>query len=166
MAERESADYYEDLLAELAKAADKPAGEVATKAANWVISDLFGALNKAGLAIADSPVSAAQGAELLQLVGDGTISGRMAKDVFEEMFDGGRGAAEIVAEKGLKQVSDSGELEAIIDQIMADNPAQVEQFRAGKDRVLGFFVGQVMKATSGNANPKVVNELLAKKLKG
>ncbi len=165
-AERQSADFYEELLAELAKLSGKPAKEVATRAANWVIGDLFGHLNKAAVAIADSPVSAARGAELLQLVDDGTLSGRMAKDVFEEMFESGRSASEIVAEKGLRQVSDSGELETIIDRVLADNPAQLEQYRAGKDKVLGFFVGQVMKATAGKANPKVVNELLCKKLKG
>ncbi|MCH8202497.1 MAG: Asp-tRNA(Asn)/Glu-tRNA(Gln) amidotransferase subunit GatB [Proteobacteria bacterium] len=165
-AERQSADFYEELLEELAKLSGKPAKEVATRAANWVIGDLFGHLNKAAVAIADSPVSAARGAELLQLVDDGTLSGRMAKDVFEEMFASGRSASEIVAEKGLRQVSDSGELETIIDRVLADNPTQLEQYRAGKDKVLGFFVGQVMKATAGKANPKVVNELLAKKLKG
>ncbi len=166
VAERQSADFYEELLAELAKLSGKPAKQVATRAANWVIGDLFGHLNKAAVAIADSPVSAARGAELLQLVDDGTLSGRMAKDVFEEMFASGRSASEIVDEKGLKQVSDSGELEAIIDRVLADNPTQLEQYRAGKDKVLGFFVGQVMKATQGKANPKVVNQLLAKKLKG
>ena len=164
-AEHESADYYEELLKELAKASGKSPREVATRAANWVIGELFGHLNKAGLAITDSPVSAVRGAELLELVDDGTLSARMAKDVFEEMFASGRTAAEIVAEKGLKQVSDTGELEAIIDQVLADNPAQIEQYRAGKDKVVGFFVGQVMKATAGKANPKVVNQLLAKKLK-
>jgi aspartyl-tRNA(Asn)/glutamyl-tRNA(Gln) amidotransferase subunit B len=166
VAEHESADFFEELVAELAKASGKPAKALATRAANWVISDLFGHLNKAGVPITESPVSAAEGAELLKLVDEGTLSGRMAKDVFEEMFQSGRGAAEIVEEKGLEQVSDTGELEAIIDQVLADNPKQLEQYRAGKDKVVGFFVGQVMKATQGNANPKVVNELLAKKLKG
>lgn len=165
-AEHESADYYEALLAELAKASGKAPRDVATRAANWVIGELFGHLNKAAKPITDSPVDAARAAELLQLVDDGTLSGRMAKDVFEEMFASGRTASEIVDEKGLKQVSDSGELEAIIDKVLEDNPKQLEQYRAGKDKVVGFFVGQVMKATAGKANPKVVNELLSKKLKG
>ena len=164
-AERQSADFYEELLEELAKLSGKPAKEVAKRAANWVIGELFGHLNKAGKGIADSPVGAGKAAELLKLVDDGTLSGRMAKDVFEEMFASGHTAAEIVAEKGLEQVSDSGELEAIIDQVLAENPAQLEQYRAGKDKVVGFFVGQVMKATAGKANPKVVNQLLARKLK-
>jgi len=131
-----------------------------------VLSDLFGHLNKASLSITDSPVSPEQGAELLALVLDGTISNRAAKEVFEEMFASGRKAGEIVEEKGLKQVSDSSELEAVVDTVIAENQAQLEQYRAGKTKVLGFFVGQVMKATKGQANPQVVNELLRKKLGG
>ncbi|GHF25845.1 aspartyl/glutamyl-tRNA(Asn/Gln) amidotransferase subunit B [Kordiimonas sediminis] len=160
VAEKENADYFEELLAKLGNA------DMAKKASNWVISDLFGLLNKAGKTISESPVSPEQGAELLGLIEDGTISGRTAKDVFEEMFETGKNAAVIVDEKGLKQVSDTGELEKIIDTIIAANPGQVEQYRAGKTKLIGFFVGQVMKETGGAANPGVVNKLLQPKLDG
>lgn len=159
-AEQESAIFFEDLLGKLSAAAGKPVGDVARSAANWVISDLFGALNKAGKSITDSPVSTADGAGLLALQADGTISGRIAKDVFEIMFETGKSAADIVEEKGLKQVSDTGALDAIIQEIVEANPGQVEQYRGGKDKLFGFFVGQVMKATKGQANPAVVNQLL------
>ena len=165
-AEKESADFFEALLDEVAKATGASPADVATKASNFVISDLFGHLNKAGRPIADSPVSPRQGAELIALREDGTLSGRMAKDVFEIMFETGRDPSAIVEEKGLKQVSDTGELETIIDQVIADNPQQLEQYRAGKEKLVGFFVGQVMKATGGKANPKMVNDLLRPKLKG
>lgn len=163
-AEQESAVFFEDLMGKLVAATKKSASDVARSASNWVISDLFGALNKAGKSITQSPVSADDGAGLLALQADGTISGRIAKDVFEIMFETGKSAADIVEEKGLKQVSDTGALEAIITEIMAANPGQVEQYRGGKDKLFGFFVGQVMKATKGQANPAVVNELLKKAL--
>ena len=166
VAEKESADFFEVVLGELASASGKPAKEVAKQASNWVISEFFGALNKAGKSIADSPVSAKQGADLLALIVDGTLSGRLAKDVFEIMFETSKDAALIVEEKGLKQVSDTGEIEAIIDKVMADNPGQLEQYRGGKDKLYGFFVGQVMKATGGKANPQVVNPILKAKLDG
>lgn len=166
VAEKEQSDYFETLVAALAKASGKDAVDVAVKASNWMTGDLFGALNKAGKTIADTPVSAGQGADLLALVEDGTISGRIAKDVFEIMFETGKDAAAIVEEKGLRQVSDTGAIEAIIDEIIAANPGQLEQYRAGKDKLLGFFVGQVMKATQGKANPGVVNKLLKPKLDG
>ena len=166
VAEKESADFFEVLVDALAKKAGKDAGKVAVKASNWLTSDLFGALNKASKTITESPVSAAQGADLLALIEDGTISGRIAKDVFEVMFETGKDAEEIVEEKGLKQVSDTGEIEKIIDEVIAANPGQVEQYRGGKDKLIGFFVGQVMKATGGKANPGVVNKLLKPKLDG
>ena len=159
VAERETAAYYEDVLAGGKKRDPKIA-------ANWVISELFGRLNKAGKSITDSPVTAANLGGLIDLIGDDTISGRIAKDVFDGMFETGKDAAAIVAEKGLKQITDSGAIEAIIDQIIAANPKQAETFRAGKQGVAGWFVGQVMKATKGQANPKLVNDLLAKKLGG
>ena len=165
-AEKESADFFEALLDEVAKATGASLADVATKASNFIISDLFGHLNKAGRPISDSPVSPRQGAELIALQEDGTLSGRMAKDVFEIMFETGRDPSAIVEEKGLKQVSDTGALETIIDQVIADNPQQLEQYRAGKEKLVGFFVGQVMKATGGKANPKMVNDLLRPKLKG
>lgn len=166
VAENESSDYFETLVAALSKATGKGSTDIAVKASNWLTGDLFGALNKAGKSISESPVSAAQGADLLALIEDGTISGRIAKDVFEIMFETGKDAGTIVEEKGLKQVSDTGEIEKIIDEIIAANPGQLEQYRAGKDKLLGFFVGQVMKATQGKANPGVVNKLLKPKLDG
>ncbi len=166
VAEKESCDFFEELIGALASTLKKDVKAVAAKASNWVTGDLFGALNKAGKSVTDSPVSAAQGAGLLALVEDGTISGRIAKDVFEIMFDTGKDADTIVEEKGLKQVSDTGEIEKIIDEVIAANPAQLEQYRGGKDKLIGFFVGQVMKATGGKANPGVVNKLLKPKLDG
>ena len=166
VAEQEASVYFETLVTALAKAAGKSEGKIAVKASNWLTGDLFGALNKAGKTIAETPVSAEQGADLLALVEDGTISGRIAKDVFEIMFETGKDAGTIVEEKGLKQVSDTGAIEKIIDEVIAANPNQLEQYRAGKDKLLGFFVGQVMKATQGKANPGVVNQLLKPKLDG
>ena len=150
-AEKESADYFETLLAE---------GAEARAASNWVISDLYGALNAAGRGIADSPISARQGAELLRLTADGTLSGRLAKDVFSAMLETGQDAGVIVEERGLKQVSDTGALETAIAEVMAANADKVAEYRSGKDKLFGFFVGQTMKATGGKANPGVVNALL------
>ena len=155
VAERETADFYEAL----AKGRDPKT------AANWVMGAYFGALNKAGIDLAGAPVGSAMLGELLDLMADGTISGRIAKDVFEEMWDTGKKAGEIVEEKGLKQISDTGEIEAIVDRIVSENPTQVAQVQEGNKKVMGWFVGQVMKATGGKANPKTVNELLARKLK-
>jgi len=166
VAEQVSAAYFETLVSSVAKATGKSEADVAVKASNWLTGDLFGALNKAGISITEAPVSAEQGAGLLALIEDGTISGRIAKDVFEVMFETGKDAADIVEEKGLKQVSDTGAIEAIIDEIIAANPGQLAQYRAGKDKLIGFFVGQVMKATQGQANPGVVNKLLKPKLDG
>ncbi len=134
--------------------------------ANWVMVELSGALNKAGLEIGDSPVSAALLAGLLKRIADNTISGKIAKQVFELMWESGKDADILIEEKGLKQITDSGAIEKIIDQVIAGNPKQLEQYRSGKDKLFGFFVGQVMKATGGKANPKQVNELLKAKLKG
>ena len=156
VAEAERAEFFERVAE----------GRDAKAAANWVIGELTGQLNKAGVALADSPVGADRLGGLIDLVSDGTLSGRLAKDVFEEMFATGRDAAAIVEEKGLKQVSDSGEIEAHVDAILAANADKVAQYKAGKDKLLGFFVGQVMKVTQGKANPKVVNEVLRDKLSG
>jgi aspartyl-tRNA(Asn)/glutamyl-tRNA(Gln) amidotransferase subunit B len=154
-AEAETAFWFEDILAE---------GAEPKQAANWLLSELFGALNKLGKSLEQSPVSAKQAAELLALVADGTISGSIAKQVFEIMLETGQGAAQIVEEKGLKQTSDTGAIEAVIADILAANPGQLEQYRAGKEQLFGFFVGQTMKAMQGKANPAVVNELLKKAL--
>jgi aspartyl-tRNA(Asn)/glutamyl-tRNA(Gln) amidotransferase subunit B len=154
-AEAETAFWFEDLLAQ---------GVDAKQGSNWLLSELFGALNKMGKWLDESPVSPAQAAELLKLVADGTISGSIAKQVFEIMLETGQGAAAIVEEKGLKQTSDTGAIEAVIAEILANNPGQLEQYRAGKEQLFGFFVGQTMKAMQGKANPGVVNDLLKKAL--
>ena len=112
----------------------------------------------------DSPVSAEQLGGLVDLIADNTISGRIAKDVFAEMFETGKDAADIVEEKGLKQVTDTGAIEALVDEVLAENQDKVEQYKAGKDKLFGFFVGQVMKKSQGKANPGMVNELLKSKL--
>jgi len=166
VAEKESADYFESLLDSLAHKTGKAKQKLATQAANWVIGDLFGALKKTGKSISESPVSLKDGAELLALQIDGTISGRIAKDVFEIMLDTGKNPELIVEEKGLKQVSDTGAIDAIIDEVIADNQDKLAQYRGGKDKLFGFFVGQVMKKTQGKANPQVVNQLLKPKLDG
>jgi aspartyl-tRNA(Asn)/glutamyl-tRNA(Gln) amidotransferase subunit B len=153
VAERATAEYFEAV-------AD---GRDAKSAANWVMGDLFGALHKSGLGIEESPVAAGQLGALIDLIADGTISGRIAKDVFAEMVETGADPAAIVEAKGLRQVTDTGAIEAAVDATLAANPAQVAQF-ATNPKVLGFFVGQVMKATQGKANPALVNELLRKKL--
>ena len=141
-------------------------GRDAKLTANWMTVELFGALNKRGKSLADSPVSPAALGELVGLISDGTISGRIAKDVFAEMVEGGGSAAGIVEAKGLKQVSDSGEIEAMVDEVLAANQDKVEEYRGGKEKLFGFFVGQVMKASGGQANPGMVNQLLKEKLGG
>ena len=154
VADRETADYFETVAA----------GRDAKTAANWVTGELFSALNKSGLSLAQSPIGAERLGGLIDLIADGTISGRIAKEVFEEMWGSDQEAGAIVAAKGLKQITDSGEIEAVLDKIIADNPSQLEQLKGGNQKVTGWFVGQVMKATQGKANPKLVNELLRGKL--
>ncbi len=153
---RSLADYYEAVVA--AQADPKTA-------ANWVTVELGGALNKAGLDLSQSPVSPQQLGGLLKRIADNTISGKIAKQVFEAIWNGEGDADAIIEAKGLKQITDSGAIEAIIDKVISDNPKQVEQFKAGKEKLLGFFVGQVMKATQGKANPGEVNKILLGKLK-
>ena len=155
-ADVETARWFEALVA----ASPKAFGDIAKPASNWLISDLFGALNRLGKDIADSPVSPAQGGELLSLVADGTLSGSLAKQVFEIMLETGEDPAAIVEARGLKQTSDTGAIEAVIADIMAANADKVADYRGGKDKLFGFFVGQTMKAMAGKANPGVVNDLL------
>jgi len=155
VADRETAEFFET-------AAN---GRDAKQVTNWITGDLFGHLNKADLSISKTPVSAKALGGLLDLLADGTISNRIAKDVFEEMFDSGKDAAIIVEEKDLTQITNTGEIEAIVDTIIARGEKQTEQFRSGNEKIIGWFVGQVMKETQGKANPAVVNELLIKKLK-
>ncbi|HET7606559.1 MAG TPA: Asp-tRNA(Asn)/Glu-tRNA(Gln) amidotransferase subunit GatB [Sphingomicrobium sp.] len=154
-AEVETARWFDALL---------DAGAEPKQAANWVVAELFGALNRRGESIDQSPVSPGQAAELLGLVADGTISGTIAKQVFEIMLETGQGAAAVVEERGLKQTSDTGAIDAEIDRILAANADKVEQYKAGKQQLFGFFVGQTMKAMQGKANPQVVNERLRAKL--
>jgi aspartyl-tRNA(Asn)/glutamyl-tRNA(Gln) amidotransferase subunit B len=157
VAERATAEFFET--------AAKACGD-AKMAANWVTVELFARLNKAGLDLSESKVSAEALGGLLSLVKDGSISGKIAKDVFDEMFETGKPASEIVEAKGLKQISDTGALEGIIDALIADNPKQVETYRGGNPKIIGWFVGQVMKQTQGQANPGVVNQILKSKLDG
>ncbi len=132
--------------------------------ANWVMGELSALLNKNQIEIDNSPVSAQELSLLVQRIGDDTISGKIAKDVFKAMWDGEGNADQIIEAKGLKQMTDTGAIEAIVDEIIANNAPQVEQFKSGNDKILGFFVGQAMKATQGKANPKLLNELLRRKL--
>jgi aspartyl-tRNA(Asn)/glutamyl-tRNA(Gln) amidotransferase subunit B len=163
-AEVETSRWFERLLGECATAQGKQPADVAKQAANWLISELFGALNKIGKGLEDSPVSPEQGAELLALVGKGTISGSIAKQVLEIMLETGDGATAIVEREGLKQESDTGAIEAAVDAVLAANGDKVEQYKGGKEALFGFFVGQTMKAMQGKANPQVVNEILKAKL--
>ena len=154
-AEVETARWFDALL---------DAGAKPVAASNWVTGELFGALNRLGKDITQSPVTPGQAAELLALVADGTLSGSLAKQVFEAMLETGDAPGKIVEERGLKQTSDTGAIETVIAEVLAKNPNQLEQYRAGKEALFGFFVGQTMKAMQGKANPQVVNELLKKAL--
>jgi aspartyl-tRNA(Asn)/glutamyl-tRNA(Gln) amidotransferase subunit B len=156
VAERASADFYEAVAK----------GRDAKLAANWVTGDFFGALNAKGWTIETSPIKAAHLGELIDLIKDGTLSGRLAKDVFEAMVETGHMPGRIVEERGLKQVTDTGAIETAIDQVLAANADKVAEYRSGKDKLFGFFVGQVMRATQGKANPAAVNDILKAKLSG
>jgi aspartyl-tRNA(Asn)/glutamyl-tRNA(Gln) amidotransferase subunit B len=155
-ASRQLANYFEAVL--------EVSGCEAKLCANWITGDLSAALNKAGLEITDSPVSDERLAGLLARISDNTISGKIAKQVFEALWQSTSSADEIIAEKGLKQITDTGAIEAIIDKIIANNQDQVDQYRSGKDKVFAFFVGQVMKEMQGKANPAEVNKMLKTKL--
>ena len=157
-ASRELAAYYEDVAA--AVPSDPKL------AANWVMGELAAALNKEGIEITESRIAAPQLAGLLKRIVDNTISGKIAKEVFEAMWTSGKEADAIIEEKGLRQITDASAIERAIDEVMAKNPNQLAEYRAGKEKLFGFFVGQVMKATQGKANPAQLNELLKKKLSG
>ena len=133
-------------------------------ATNWITGELFALLNNKSIEITESPITSENLAKLINLIKDGTISGKIAKNVFEIMADSGKDPKKIVEEKGLKQQSDPKELEKIIDKVISDNPKNVEAYKSGKDKLFGFFVGQVMKQSNGKANPQLVNEILKKKL--
>jgi aspartyl-tRNA(Asn)/glutamyl-tRNA(Gln) amidotransferase subunit B len=154
IAARSRADYFETVSE----------GSDAKLAANWVLNELLGKLNREGKDIGDSPIAAQQLAALIGLIGDNTISGKIAKDVFAIMYETGKDPAKIVEEKGLKQVTDAGAIEKIVDEAIAENPKQVADFKGGNEKIFGFFVGQVMKKSQGKANPAIINELLRKKL--
>jgi len=156
-ATQELADYYEQVAA---NASDPKL------AANWVMVELLGALNAAGKTLAESPVSPEALGGLLALIEDGTVSGKMAKTVFEKMFAAGKSARQVVDELGLKQITDDGAIREIIRKVIAAGPKQLEQYRAGKTSLFGYFVGQVMKETKGQANPQKVNKLLKEELGG
>ena len=155
VSEKEVAAYFEEVI----KSADK---KLAT---NWIIGDLFASLNEKNISISESPIKAKQMANLINSISSGLISGRAAKEVFEIMKETGGDPVKIVDEKGLKQKSDPKELETIIDKILASNKEKVDQYKSGKDKLFGFFVGQVMKVSGGTANPQLVNDILKKKLK-
>jgi aspartyl-tRNA(Asn)/glutamyl-tRNA(Gln) amidotransferase subunit B len=156
VAEKESALFFERVAA----------GRDAKAAANWVMGDLFGALNRLGAGIEQSPVSAEQLGALIDLIADSTLSGRLAKEVFAEMIATGTDPATIVEAKGLRQVTDTGAIESAIDEVLAAHIDKVAEYRAGRDKLYGFFIGQVMRATQGKANPALVNQLLKEKLVG
>jgi aspartyl-tRNA(Asn)/glutamyl-tRNA(Gln) amidotransferase subunit B len=155
-ASREMADYFETVVSRL--------GGNPKLAANWVMGDLSGALNKDNLDVTQSRVGADRLAGLLARIADDTISGKIAKEVFEAMWIEDRDADSIIESKGLKQITDTSAIERAIDEVMARNPQQLAEYRSGKDKLFGFFVGQVMKASKGKANPALVNELLKRKL--
>ena len=150
VAERETVDYFETVAN----------GRDAKLAANWVISDLFGRLNKTGTPVSQSPVKAEALGELIDLISDQTISGRIAKDVFADMFENGKGAAAIVEDKGLRQVTDAGAIRAQVQAVIDANPDKVADYRGGNQKLVGWFMGQVMQASEGKANPAMVNQLL------
>lgn len=154
IAEKERTDFYETVAK----------GRDAKLAANWVLNELLGALNKAELDLSESPVSAKQLGQLIDRISDDTISGKIAKDVFAEMMSTSKDPDTIIDEKGLKQVTDTGAIEALVNEVLTENPDMVEQYRVGKDKLFGFFVGQVMKKSQGKANPAAVNKLLKDKL--
>jgi len=154
IAERSRADYYETVAN----------GRDSKLSANWVINELLGILNKNEKTLEESPITAEQLGGLIALISDDTISGKIAKDVFAEMFKSGKDADAIVEEKGLKQVTDTGAIESIIDDVIAENPDNVTKYQGGKDKLFGFFVGQVMKKSQGKANPAIVNKMLKEKL--
>jgi len=164
VAEKEKAAYFETLLSEVSKIVSLPLSRIAIDIGNWVLGDLSAAINNAGISFENSQVGPEAAAGLHKLIYDGTISGRIAKEVFDAMWESGKSAAAIVADQGLKQISDTGAIEAIVDQVIAASPKQVEQFKSGNKKIMGWFVGQVMKASQGKANPGLVNKILRDKL--
>ena len=158
-AEKQTSDYFIESIS-----SDPELKNHAKMVVNWITSELFSLLNKNNFELSNSPVSSKNLGELVKLISSNEISGKIAKDVLEDMFATGKTAREIVDEKGLKQVTDQGEIEKIINEVIEDNPKMVDQYLGGKDKLLGFFVGQAMKKTKGKANPKILNDILKQKL--
>jgi len=154
---RDMAEFFEALVA-------STDGKDAKLCANWMTSGFAAALNKDGLSVSESPITAAQLAGMLQRIMDNTISGKIAKQVFEAMWNGEGSADEIIESKGLKQITDSGAIEALVDEVLANNPDQVQAYKDGQEKMMGYFVGQIMKASGGQANPGQVNQMLKTKL--
>jgi aspartyl-tRNA(Asn)/glutamyl-tRNA(Gln) amidotransferase subunit B len=157
-ASREMGAFYEDVV--------RRVGRDPKLCANWVMGDLAASLNRDNLEVGEAKVGSAALAGLVTRIVDATISGKIAKEVFETMWETGEGADAVIEKKGLRQITDTGAIEAAIDEVMAKNPGQLADYRSGKDKLFGFFVGQVMKATGGKANPAQLNDLLKKKLAG
>ena len=158
-AEKQTSDYFNETIN-----SDPELKNHAKIVVNWITSELFSLLNKNNQDLNNSPVSPENLGQLIKLISTNEISGKIAKDVLEDMFSSGKTARQIVDEKGLKQVTDQGEIEKVIDEVIAENSKMVEQYLAGKDKLLGFFVGQAMKLTKGKANPKMLNDILKQKL--
>jgi aspartyl-tRNA(Asn)/glutamyl-tRNA(Gln) amidotransferase subunit B len=158
--ERDLAEYFETVVEHLSAKND----DTYKLASNWTMGDVMRVMNEQHVVASDFPITPQHLSEMVNLIVDGTINGKIAKDVFEEMLKTQEAPKSIVEKKGLVQVSDTGAIEKVIDEILAANPGQVEQYRSGKQQVFGFFVGQTMKAMKGKANPKVVNDLLKQKL--
>ena len=133
-------------------------------ASNWVMGDFLAYLNENKLEVSESPVKPEALADMINLIDNGTISGKIAKEVFEAMWKSGKHPQDIIEKKGLKQMADAGELEKVVDDVLTANPKQIKQYKAGKEQLFGYFVGQTMKATEGKANPQIVNDILKKKL--
>ena len=158
-AEKQTSDYFNETIN-----SDLELKNHVKIVVNWITSELFSLLNKNNLDLNNSPVSPENLGQLIKLISTNEISGKIAKDVLEDMFSSGKTARQIVDEKGLQQVTDQGEIAKVIDEVIAENPKMVEQYLAGKDKLLGFFVGQAMKLTKGKANPKMLNDILKQKL--
>jgi aspartyl-tRNA(Asn)/glutamyl-tRNA(Gln) amidotransferase subunit B len=158
-AEKQTSDYFNETIN-----SDPELKNYAKIVVNWITSELFSLLNKNNQDLNNSPVSPENLGQLIKLISTNEISGKIAKDVLEDMFSSGKTARQIVDEKGLQQVTDQGEIAKVIDEVIAENPKMVEQYLAGKDKLLGFFVGQAMKLTKGKANPKMLNDILKQKL--
>jgi aspartyl-tRNA(Asn)/glutamyl-tRNA(Gln) amidotransferase subunit B len=153
--DKDTAKFFEEVILKIANK---------KLAANWILGELFGRLNKLSMKLSDSVISPEKLIELLNVIEDDTISGKIAKDVLDVMFETGKRAIDIIEERGLKQITDTSEIEKIIQEVLANNSHKVDEYKSGKDKLFGFFVGQVMKDSGGKVNPQLVNDLLKKSL--